>query len=131
MARPIPVILDTNFFFIPFKFKVDIFSELDRIIESAYEVILLSPVRNELLKLIKTADGINKRHAKAALTLAERCTLKNVSILEGESVDDLIIRMAKKENAIVGTGDKKLRDRLRKEKIQVICLRARKYLSFI
>ena len=42
------VILDTNFFMVPEKFKIDVFGELDRIIDEKYELITIDSVINEL-----------------------------------------------------------------------------------
>ena len=41
------VIMDSNAFFVPLQFKIDIFNELDRLLNRRFELILISPVKWE------------------------------------------------------------------------------------
>jgi len=125
----IPVFIDTNFFFVPFRFKVDIFEEFNRILDFSFEIILLSVVQEELVKLTEKNAGKEKREARAALQLARRCKRKEVRAIKGESVDDVILRVAREENGIVATNDKDLRDRLKRENIRIIYLRSKTHLQ--
>ncbi len=38
------VILDTNFLLIPFKFKIDVFGEIERLVEEPHEILVPSGV---------------------------------------------------------------------------------------
>lgn len=42
------IILDSNAFFVPLEFKIDIFPEVERLINRNVIFILLSPVKREL-----------------------------------------------------------------------------------
>ena len=52
------VLLDTNFLLIPAQFKVDIFSEIDRICTFQYEIAVLDKTIDELNKIIKEQNRI-------------------------------------------------------------------------
>lgn len=125
----IPVIIDSNFFFIPLRFGLDIFEELQRLLEGRARFVVPSPVLEEL-KLVKR-DGKPSLQRKAgfALTLAERCERVDEGLKEGETVDDLIIRLAGSWRCPVATNDAKLRRRLRERLIPVIYLRERSHLE--
>jgi rRNA-processing protein FCF1 len=114
------IILDTNFAIIPFQFKVDIYSELNRLIDEKYEVYFLKAAIPELEKL---------RYGNAAIELMKQ---KGVNIREfpiSRGVDNTILEFAKKEGAIIATQDKELKKKALKENIKVIFLRQKKYLE--
>lgn len=131
MPNPVPIFIDTNFFFIPFRFKVDIFAEFDRILDTSYEPILLSSVLEELKNIHEKAEGKKKREASAVMELAKRCKMIKSSLIGRESVDDLILRVAKEYNAVVATNDKALRHRLKQEGVRVLYLRAKSHLEIL
>ncbi len=53
------VILDSNALFVPLEFKIDIFRELEGLINRKFELILLSPVKRELEKLAVQGSPAN------------------------------------------------------------------------
>lgn len=114
------VILDSNILVYAAKQKVDLVSQLkDKF--GKVEIIVPNLVIKELEDISKKAKkGEDKRAAKLALQIFSK--LKVVKLEKGHT-DDRIIELAKKERAIVGTNDSKLKDRLKKEGIQVITLK--------
>jgi len=121
------LIIDTNFFFIPFEFNIDIFSEFSRIIDKNFEPVLLNSVYLELLKLKET--GSVKKNINAAIKLTEKCKKIDFNSLKNEQIDDSIIRYAINNPSIVATNDNLLKNKLRKQKIPVIFLRKKKLLK--
>ena len=119
------VILDSNFLFIPFQFKIDIFEELKNLV-GKFEPVVLSTTMEELEKLATEKTEKTRRQALSALRLTERCTVVNVEIGPTESYDDVIVRKAKEWNCSAATNDRELRRRLRVELISVIYLRQKK-----
>jgi len=117
------IILDTNFLTIPYQFNIDIFEEIDRVVEGDYELTTLDCVVEELKKLEKSR-GKDAAAARVALTLIKE---KNVKVIKtGEkNVDIKIYRMANK-NTIVATNDKELRQRLKNKNVKVLYLRSKK-----
>jgi len=124
------VIVDSNALFAPLQFKVDVFSELGRLLNRRFELVLLSPVRRELEMLAGKGSPKTRKMAGYALKLAEKC--KYVE-LDGdaaeEAVDDVILRVAGEWKAPVFTNDAELRRKLRDISVPVIYLRQKSRLE--
>ncbi|MCK4223071.1 hypothetical protein KAX01_02145 [Candidatus Bathyarchaeota archaeon] len=126
--KPLKVILDSNFFFIPSQFAIDIFEELGRTLNRSFEPILLSSTLTELQLISKSKSQKLQKQATIALKLAMRCRRMDVEKDPKESYDDLIFRVASKKKWCVATNDRILRRRLRKENVAVIYLRQESHL---
>jgi len=124
----VKVILDSNAFFIPLEFKMDIFEELKRLLNRNVEFVLLSPVKHELAILADGDEPKLRRQASFALRLAEKCKLVAVEP-KNEETDDIILRVAKSWRAPVFTNDRLLRQRLRDISVPVIYLRQKSRLD--
>ena len=109
------IILDTNFLLYCLRNKIDLFGELDRILNLNYEVCILDKCLDELK---------GKKDEKLALEFAKKY-LKVIKTGKGR-VDDLLL----KQDAIIATMDKELKEKLKKRKKQVIIIRQKKYLKF-
>ena len=124
------VIIDTNFLMVPYKFKVDIFSEFERICDFNYKLYIFEQSINELKVIMEKQSGKNKKAAQFALKLIK---LKNIKIIksgENKEVDSLILQSVNK-NTIIATQDKKLKKELLKKGSAVIILRQKKYLQLL
>ncbi len=111
------VVLDSNFLLLPFQFRIDIFVELDRLLDVRHEVYVTKGVVEELKK-------IKSKHARGALAIANK-----LRVIETEgSVDEALLKLASK-NIIIATNDKVLKEKIRKKGAPVIYLRQRKYLA--
>lgn len=123
--KDLTVILDTNFLMIPGLYGVDIFSELDRIIDKKYEIVVPEVVLGELKNLEEGGNSSERKAANLALDLASEAR----KIPSQMPADKEIVRLAREKRGVVGTNDSKLRKRLRKEKIPVIFLRQKSHLD--
>ncbi len=121
-SQPLKVILDSNALFIPLAFKIDIFEELKRVLNRNVEFVLLSAVKDELKILASSDEPKRRRQASFALRLTEKCKIVPVDA-KGESVDDVIVRIAKSWGSPVLTNDIDLKRRLRDISVPVIYLR--------
>lgn len=135
------VILDTNMLLVPGQFKVDIFTELDRIIDEPYEIVILDKTLEELKKITETGKGADKQAAKLAGLLIEhqkkrdfnassRSNCKGLKIISSSSglyVDDAIIEIA--EDEFVATNDSELKRRLLEKGVRVIYLKQQQHLA--
>ncbi len=121
------IILDTNFLLIPAQFKVDIFSEIERIVHEPYELFIVEQTIGELKSIIEKQSGKKRQAAKLALQLIKQKGLNTIKNFQKGIVDDIILSIANKEFA-VATQDKGLKKALKKKNIKIITLRARKYL---
>ncbi len=109
------VILDSNVLFVPLRFGVDIFGEVERLLGPSVVCLVPAAVLAEL-GLLRVGDSPSLlREIDFALELAGRCRVLEGDRLEGESVDDLILRLAVGGGHLVATNDGELRRRLRGE----------------
>jgi rRNA-processing protein FCF1 len=123
------VIIDSNFLFIPLQFGVDIFSEFERLLGGLVKCAVPSPVVEELRLVKSCAKPSMKKKIEFALALSERCEKIEERAKSGETVDDVIMRLAKDWNCPVATNDTDLKRRLRNEGIKVIFLRQKSHLE--
>ena len=123
----VKLILDSNFFFVPFKFKIDIFEELDLLLSKSEPVVLSTSIE-ELQRL--TAKGSQKirKQAQAAFEYTQKCGIAKVEKGLSESYDDVILRKAKEWNCPVATNDANLRRRLREDGVPVVYVRKKSHL---
>jgi len=119
------VVIDTNFFMVPFQFNVDIVSELEKLLPS-YTLTTPSFVINELKGLKKNNKGKTRLNANLALKLANssRIEIKDISLLENETVDDALLRVSE----VLATNDIELKNRAKDKGITVAYLRQKKYI---
>ena len=123
------VIVDSNALFVPLQFRIDIFYELERLLNRRFDLILLSAVKRELETLAKKGSPKLRREAACALRLAEKCRLIEVEKGSLVDVDDVIIKAAAEWKAIVFTNDEQLRKRLRDISVPVIYVRQKSRLE--
>ena len=127
--QPLKIILDSNALFVPIELKIDIFTELQRLLTRNFELVLLSPVKRELETLTHKSSPKMRKNAIFALTLAAKCTYIKVPTKKNEPTDDAILRIAKTWNAPVFTNDKLLKQKLRDISIPVIYVREKSRLE--
>ncbi|MEK6876733.1 MAG: PIN domain-containing protein, partial [Nanoarchaeota archaeon] len=91
------ILLDTNFLLIPYQFRVDIFTQIDRIMHLQYKIFVLDKSVEELKKIVEGQKGKNRDAAKVALKLI---AIKNIGIIKAESdkkTDDAIVELSRKD----------------------------------
>ena len=120
------VVIDTNFFMVPFQFNVDIITELEKILPS-YKLTTPSFVINELKGLKRNTKGKTRLNANLALKLANssKIEIKDISLLENETVDDALLRVSE----VLATNDIELKNRAKDKGITVAYLRQKKYIA--
>jgi len=125
---PVKVVLDSNFLMIPFQFNLDIFQELEYLLQKKVDLVVPSAVKGELTQ-ISARGGEGAAEASLALQLASRCRVVEVTLAPGENVDDAIIRASQKLRAVVATNDIELKKKLRDINIPVVYLRDKSKLE--
>ena len=120
------VILDANFLMVPENQGVDIFAELDRLIDREYELVVPEVVIEELEAIKEKGDLSERKAARVALELAS-----GIRRVDSEgSADKEILRLAQeRQECAVGTNDKELRGLLEEKGIPVIFLRQKSHLE--
>ena len=120
------VVIDTNFFMVPFQFNVDIITELENKLPS-YKLTTPSFVINELKGLKNNNKGKVRLNANLALKLANssKIEIKDISLLENETVDDALLRVSE----VLATNDIELKNRAKDKGITVVYLRQKRYIA--
>ena len=124
------IILDTNFLMIPFQFKIDIFSEFERVCLFNYKLYVFEETIGELKNIAEK----QRKHKKAAKFALKLIKLKNIDIIKSDNSQrsvDLIILNKLGQNDAAATQDVQLKNELLKKGVSVIILRQKKYLEFI
>ena len=105
------VVIDTNFFMVPFQFNVDIIDELEKALPS-YKLTTPIFVINELKGLKRNNKGKIRLNADLALKLANSSNIeiKDISLENNETVDDALLRVSE----VLATNDIELKKRARK-----------------
>lgn len=122
------IILDSNAFFVPLQFKIDVFEELGTLIGRNFEPILLSPILKEIERMAKKDNPKIRKSANYALKLAERCTLVRIDDAMIQP-DDAIVQVAHEWKCPVFTNDMPLKKRLRDINVPVIYVRQKSRLE--
>jgi len=121
------VILDSSMLMLPLEKKINITSELERIIPIDFEIVIPVIIIKELKKLVEESSPSTKQKAQFALKLAKKYT-----ILDSKTevkADYELERLAEKHKAIIATNDTALRLRLRQKGLPVISLYGNNKLS--
>lgn len=120
------VVIDTNFFMVPFQFNVDIITELEKLLPS-YKLTTPSFVINELKGLKRNKNAKIRLNANLALKLANssKVEIKDISLLENETVDDALLRVSE----VLATNDVELKNRAKDKGITVAYLRQKSYIT--
>jgi uncharacterized protein len=122
------VLLDTNFLLVPYQFKIDVFNRIEELLEQPHEFIVPSGVVGELENLGK-GKGKEGAAARFGLKLIRHNKPK---IVESEgNVDNWIVGHAVETGAIVATNDRKLRVKLKKNRVKVISLLSRSRVGVV
>jgi rRNA-processing protein FCF1 len=119
------VLLDTNFILIPAKFKVDIYSEINRVMEEPYELYVLDKSLDELDSIIETSKGKEKAFARLGKAILKAKKPKTLKTTSKDYVDNIILGL---DGYIVATVDHDLRAKLKKRGVRTIVLRQKRYL---
>jgi len=120
------ILLDTNFFLVPFQLGINIFSEFERVLDEPFELMTIRPIKAELEKLAKSGKTEGKSAASLAIQLA-----RNVPVIETSNKgDDAIIGYAAShKDVIVATNDSGLRKALKRVKVRTIFVRGKNKLE--
>lgn len=105
------VILDTNAVMDMVDFKIDIFAELERVLDFSYQVCVVEGTMEELEDILK---GQRLRFARAAKMGMAILKSKNVKVLPGKGKVDDILTDYSHQGALILTQDRELKRRLSK-----------------
>jgi len=128
LPRKMGVLLDTNILMLIGR-GIDIFTQIEELLDTKPEYYVIEPVVKELEKIIAHGGVKERKAAKLALELVKKkCRIIEISLSPDKSVDDLLLEIALREGFIVATNDRELRRRLREAGILEIYFREEKQL---
>lgn len=123
------VILDTNILLAPGKLGIDIFSEIDKLMDERYSLYTFESVIKELQSLIDKDKSQTSFNAKLGYVMANE---KKVKILSSKTnyADKCIKDFSEKNKCVVVTQDRELHKIVKSHKNKTIGIRQQKYLAF-
>lgn len=121
-----PIIFDTNFLFVTFEFKIDVISEIQRVVGSTYSLYIYEGTITELENIENKGDK-NKNFLPLIVRMLHLYGFKIIKSPE-RYVDDQILSNLDK-SVIVATNDKELRLKIQSKKFNVLYMRQKKYLE--
>lgn len=122
------VLFDTNFFLIPYYYKLDIFAAVASLLPNLRKIIVPSTVIDELKALSKkkSKEGLAARFALKVIEVRD----KEIEIVQTALPPDVwFVKFVEREDGIVCTNDKELKKRIKKFGRNVILLRAKSKIS--
>jgi rRNA-processing protein FCF1 len=129
VVQPLKVILDSNALFMPLELKIDIFKDLQCLLNRNVMCVVIYPVKVELDLLASKESFKLRQQANFALRLVEKCKIVQVDVPDRATTDDVIVKVAKEWNTPVFTNDRQLRKRLRDISLPVIYVRQKSRLE--
>ena len=110
------VILDTNFILTCIKQKIDFFEDLKFM---GTRVLIPKQVIKEIKSIINSKKKLHfKEDAKLALKLLEKNSFKEIDLKE-KNVDKGIVKYSKKNDVIVATLDRELKNKIKNSKLVI------------
>jgi rRNA-processing protein FCF1 len=117
------IILDTSFILTALKFKIQINTELNRILDQKFSLYYIDKTLKELQK--KPLETLAKK-------LLNILNAKPIKTNSEKNVDSLIIEYSETHpKAIVATQDKGLKEKLKKRKTAIITIRQKSHLKLM
>ncbi|MEA1924983.1 MAG: hypothetical protein U9M95_03850 [Candidatus Altiarchaeota archaeon] len=127
----ITIIIDTNFFMISHKNKIDIIEGIKLLVSEEHQLLTFTGVVEELESISRRSKGSDGTAANVALELIDG---SGVSVVESSGdVDDCIIRYVGNEEGrdmMVCTADAELKKELMDYGIKFICMHSKNKLGF-
>jgi len=121
------IILDSSMLMLPLENKINLSSEINRLITKNHKIVVPKIVLEELTSLLNSASTVTTNKASFALSLAEKFAI--IESNTGIHPDTEIVRLAEEKKAIVATNDKEMRQKLLDKGIAVISLHGKNRLS--
>lgn len=113
-SKPPIVVLDTNMLMLAAD-GIRVFDDIESQLETKPRYIVLKAVYDELVSLTRSGPLSIRRKAQLALELVRMfCEIANYEDPNAKDVDELILKYASLNKAIVASCDKELRNKARK-----------------
>lgn len=111
------ILIDTSFILDCIKYKIDMLTELRRIIQTSFTLAAPQDIIKELKK---------SKQQKLAISLLDHLNIAFFTSA-GNTVDDQLLSYALEKKAIVATQDRKLKEKLKKAGLEVLTIRKKSH----
>jgi len=125
------VILDTNFLVDCLAWRVDFFTELERVLPFTYELKVVDKTLDEIDRIIATAKDDSKIGAKLAKQVIAKRRVGVILTDKKGYTDTIILKLADTDTTVVATQDQGFKRRLKANGVPVVIIRQKKYLQFL
>ena len=115
------VILDASFILHALQYKIDIITELHKLLDTNFTPIIIDKTTQELK---------GKKLGNLAVTYLASHHVAAIPTTQERNVDNLILSNLTQET-LVATQDKKLKEKLKKRKTGIITIRQKRYLALV
>ncbi|MCA9459002.1 MAG: hypothetical protein KC550_00470 [Nanoarchaeota archaeon] len=121
-----PIIFDTNFLFMTFEFKIDLISQIQRLLSSNNNFYIYEGTISELESVERKGD----KNKKFLPLIVKMLHLYNFKIIKSNQryVDDQILENLDKK-IIIATNDKVLKQTIQKKGFKIMYSRQKSYLE--
>ncbi len=117
------IVIDTSFMLTALKFKIDIKSELSRILDEKYSLFYIDKTLDELK---------GKQLGKLAIQILSSYNAVKINTISKSNVDSLILDHSKNHpECIIATQDLALKEKLKKRNVRLIVIRQKTHLKLI
>jgi hypothetical protein len=129
--RELPKILfDSSIIIGIFENKIDVISEIERVMSTRFNPIVLSGTLSEIRDVLRRSKGGKRRKILAlALQIAEKFNKLDYFPVDTEDMDETLVRAAKDLKAVVATNDHELRKRLISAGMPVLFIRQKSHIE--
>lgn len=125
----IAVVLDTNVLLLPFQRRIDVETEVERLIEEPHYFVVLQQVIDELVEMAQQRRQFSSA-ARAALLLVSKSGFVVERGFPGKP-DGAMLEFCKAKNGVLATLDAALRRKARQSGLRVVFLRGKAHLALV
>ena len=126
MPEPKTIILDTDFLVFCAEHKIDYVTELNRVCDFPFTIVVLDKTLHEL-ESVAAKSAKNAIAVKLAKTILQKKKLAILPTNKNKPADALILQFVN-EHFCVATQDKKFKEKARAKGACIITVRQKKYL---
>ena len=125
------IIVDTNFWLIPYQFHIDIIQAFKEDIGQPYELAIIDKTQYELQMLIDKGTPEERAAARIGFELLRRSNVIHIKTDKLLNVDQHIENTVHGPNFAVATQDKELKEKIRAKGGRLVVMRQKKRIELI
>ncbi|RME78185.1 hypothetical protein D6774_02015 [Candidatus Woesearchaeota archaeon] len=125
------VIIDTNFWLLPFQFHIDIVEEIKKAVSGPCTLSYIDKTIDELEYLIEHGSPTERRAARLGFDILKQSSAIPIKTDKLLNVDQLIVNTVTGPDFAVATQDKELKAKIKAKNGRLIVMRQKKRIELI